>query len=40
MMALGYLGLGDAGQAQQHFDEVLTLNAAHLGAIVHRKEAS
>jgi tetratricopeptide (TPR) repeat protein len=37
MMALGYLSLGDAGKAQQHFDNVLALNAAHLGAIAHRK---
>lgn len=36
MMALGYLGLGDAGKAKAHFDEVLALNAAHLGAIVHQ----
>lgn len=37
MMALGYLGLGDAGKAQTHFREVLALNAAHLGAIMHQK---
>lgn len=37
MMALGYLGQGDTGKAQQHFDDVLALNATHLGAIVHGK---
>ena len=37
MMALGYLGLGDAGKAQTHFREVLALNTAHLGAIMHQK---
>jgi hypothetical protein len=36
MMALGYLGLGDADKANQYFDEVLALNANHQGAIVHR----
>jgi tetratricopeptide (TPR) repeat protein len=37
MMALGHLGLGNAGKAKTHFDEVLALNAAHLGALVHSK---
>ena len=36
MMALGYLGLGERGQAQKHFARVLEMDAAHVGAAVHR----
>jgi len=37
MMALGYLGLEDSVSAQQHFSQVLALDANHLGAAIHGK---
>lgn len=37
MMALGYLGLGQAEAAQEHFERVLALDAAHPGAALHRR---
>ncbi len=36
MMGLGYLGLGNAAEAQQQFDRVLALDANHQGALLHR----
>jgi tetratricopeptide (TPR) repeat protein len=36
MMALGYLGLGQNGEAAYHFERVLALAPHHLGAVVHR----
>jgi len=36
MMALGYTGLGSSAAAQQEFDRVLTLDANHGGALIHR----
>jgi tetratricopeptide (TPR) repeat protein len=36
MMALGYLGLADTTAAEQYFTQVLTLDANHLGATVHK----
>jgi hypothetical protein len=36
MIGMGQLGLGNAEEAQLHFDRVLTLDANHQGAIVHR----
>jgi tetratricopeptide (TPR) repeat protein len=37
MQALGQLGLGHALEAQREFDQVLALEADHLGALVHRQ---
>jgi tetratricopeptide (TPR) repeat protein len=37
MMALGELGLGNIGTALAHFDAVLTRDASHLGAVLHRR---
>jgi tetratricopeptide (TPR) repeat protein len=37
LQALGYLGLGDMAAAASHFRHVLTLDAAHLGAELHRR---
>ncbi|MCC9074633.1 DUF5107 domain-containing protein [Litorilinea aerophila] len=37
MMALGYLGLGEVDAAQEHFDQVLALDASHVGAAIHRR---
>jgi tetratricopeptide (TPR) repeat protein len=37
MIALGYTGLGDRGQAEAHYAEVLRLDASHLGATLHRR---
>ena len=37
MLSLGYLGLGEAKNAQVHFDAVLAVDANHPGAVVHRK---
>ena len=39
MAGLGYLALGDAGQASARFDAVLAEDPAHLGAAVHRNLA-
>jgi tetratricopeptide (TPR) repeat protein len=39
MMALGYLGLGDAAEARRCFDRTLELDANHQGAIMHRQLA-
>ncbi len=36
MAALGYLGLGEAEAAEEHFAQVLALDANHLGATLHR----
>ena len=38
MMALGYMGLGSHLAAQQQFTEVLSLNATHFGALIHRSD--
>ncbi|OGO30679.1 MAG: DUF5107 domain-containing protein [Chloroflexi bacterium RBG_16_54_18] len=40
MMALGYTGLTEREQAEQQFEQVLALDACHLGAAVHRKMLS
>jgi tetratricopeptide (TPR) repeat protein len=40
IIGLGYLGLGDAAEAQRHFDRVLVLDANHQGALVHREFAA
>lgn len=37
LMGLGHLGLGQATQAEEHFQAVLAANANHLGAFFHRK---
>jgi tetratricopeptide (TPR) repeat protein len=37
MIALGYTGLGDQVRAEDHYAEVLGLDAAHLGAALHRQ---
>ncbi|HVU11944.1 MAG TPA: hypothetical protein VHD90_11730, partial [Phototrophicaceae bacterium] len=37
MIALGALGLGKYRQAQAAFDRVLSLDANHVGAMIHRK---
>jgi tetratricopeptide (TPR) repeat protein len=37
MMALGNAGLNEREQAEQEFDQVLSLDACHLGATIHRK---
>jgi tetratricopeptide (TPR) repeat protein len=37
MMALGELGLGNAAPALAHFDAVLTRDASHMGASLHRR---
>jgi hypothetical protein len=37
MMALGYTGLGEREQSEQQFEQVLALDACHLGAAIHRK---
>ncbi|MBT1685438.1 DUF5107 domain-containing protein [Fulvivirgaceae bacterium PWU37] len=37
LMGLGHLGLGQAAQAEEHFQAVLAANANHLGAFFHRK---
>jgi tetratricopeptide (TPR) repeat protein len=37
LMGLGYLGLGQGAQAEEHFQAVLATNANHLGAFFHRK---
>jgi tetratricopeptide (TPR) repeat protein len=37
LMGLGHLGLGNAAQAEEHFQAVLASNANHLGAFFHRK---
>ena len=39
MLALGYLGKGDLLAARQSFDQVLALNANHIGATIHSKMA-
>jgi tetratricopeptide (TPR) repeat protein len=36
LMALGYLGLGDHAEARLQFDQVLTMDACHVGATLHR----
>jgi tetratricopeptide (TPR) repeat protein len=37
IMALGYTGLGERASAEAHYAEVLRLDAAHLGAVLHRQ---
>ncbi len=37
LMALGYLGLGDASKAQKAFSEVLKNDSYHTGALIHQK---
>ncbi|MFD2036292.1 DUF5107 domain-containing protein [Belliella marina] len=37
MIALGYLGLGEFGQANEHFDKILSRDPVHQGAHIHRK---
>ena len=37
MMALGHLGLGQMPQAAEQFDQVLTLDANHIGARLHKR---
>ena len=37
LLALGYLGLSQKAQANEHFDAVLAIDANHLGAILHKK---
>ena len=37
MLALGYTGLGERTAAEQHYAEVLRLDAGHLGATLHRR---
>ncbi len=37
MMALGYLGLGDTANAAAQFDQVLAMNADHVGAALHKR---
>ncbi len=37
IMALGYTGLGEEERAAACFGEVLELDAAHLGATLHRR---
>lgn len=39
MLALGYLGLGETIQAEEHFDAVLAMDANHLGATLHKQMA-
>ncbi|MEX2680897.1 MAG: hypothetical protein Q6373_004810 [Candidatus Sigynarchaeota archaeon] len=34
---LGYLGLGESNAARKQFDAVLSLDANHLGTILHRR---
>ncbi|MBO9594455.1 MAG: DUF5107 domain-containing protein [Niabella sp.] len=36
LMGLGYLGLGDAAMADQYLGQVLELDPAHMGAVLHR----
>ena len=36
MLALGYLGLNEKEQAASEFDQVLALNADHIGAHLHK----
>ncbi len=36
MMGLGFLGLGDPASATSHFQQVLELDASHLGAVLHQ----
>jgi tetratricopeptide (TPR) repeat protein len=37
MLGLGCLGLGELEEAKAHFDAVLTIDANHLGAIMHKR---
>ncbi len=37
MMALGCLGLGDTANAAAQFDQVLAMNADHVGAALHKR---
>ena len=39
LIALGHLGLGNIKEAVNFFDEVLSANLYHIGAIIHRKMA-
>lgn len=36
LMALGYLGWGDTAKADMYFDKVLSLDSAHIGAVIHK----
>ncbi|MEX0643053.1 MAG: tetratricopeptide repeat protein, partial [Pirellulales bacterium] len=38
MMALGHLGLSDAGRAMAGFDAVLSQDQSHQGAVIHRRQ--
>lgn len=40
MMALGYLGLQQYAEAEEHFDRILELDVNHLGAVTHRRFSS
>lgn len=35
LLALGNLGLGKKAKAKKYFEEVLTMDQAHAGAIIH-----
>jgi hypothetical protein len=37
MIALGYTGLGQVTEAQNHFYEVRKMDANHLGAVLHEQ---
>lgn len=37
MMALGYLGIGQVEEAQEHFERLLGLEASHLGGRLHQQ---
>jgi tetratricopeptide (TPR) repeat protein len=37
MMALGYMGIDELEKAREQFEQVLAMDASHLGATVHRK---
>ncbi len=39
MIALGTTGLGERQIAQAHFDDVLRMDANHLGAVIHQHDA-
>ena len=39
MLALGQLGLGNRAESGREFEQVLALEADHLGALVHRNFA-
>ncbi|MDJ0752162.1 MAG: DUF5107 domain-containing protein [Ardenticatenaceae bacterium] len=36
MMALGHAGLGNQREAAEHYENILQLDASHLGAVLHR----